>query len=32
MSVLRVVSYNIHKGRSAMGARESLSQLRLGLY
>lgn len=32
MSVLRVVSYNIHKGRSATGARESLSQLRLGLY
>lgn len=32
MSVLRVVSYNIHKGRSAMGARESLSELRLGLY
>ncbi|QIM48494.1 endonuclease [Pusillimonas sp. DMV24BSW_D] len=32
MSVLRVVSYNIHKGRSAIGARESLSQLRLGLY
>jgi endonuclease/exonuclease/phosphatase family metal-dependent hydrolase len=32
VSVLRVVSYNIHKGRSAMGARESLAQLRLGLY
>lgn len=32
MSVIRVVSYNIHKGRSAMGARESLSELRLGLY
>ena len=32
MSVIRVVSYNIHKGRSATGARESLSQLRLGLY
>jgi len=32
MSVVRVVSYNIHKGRSAMGARESLSELRLGLY
>lgn len=32
MSVLRIVSYNIHKGRSAMGVRESLSELRLGLY
>ncbi len=32
MSVIRVVSYNIHKGRSALGARESLSKLRLGLY
>ena len=32
MSVIRVVSYNIHKGRSATGVRESLSQLRLGLY
>ena len=32
MAVLRIVSYNIHKGRSAMGARESLSALRLGLY
>lgn len=32
MTVIRVVSYNIHKGRSAMGARESLSELRLGLY
>lgn len=32
MSVLRVVSYNIHKGRSALGSRESLSDLRLGLY
>ncbi|HET8597056.1 MAG TPA: endonuclease/exonuclease/phosphatase family protein [Castellaniella sp.] len=32
MSVLRVVSYNIHKGRSATGGRESLSDLRLGLY
>lgn len=32
MSVIRVVSYNIHKGRSATGARESLSDLRLGLY
>jgi endonuclease/exonuclease/phosphatase family metal-dependent hydrolase len=27
-----VVSYNIHKGRSALGSRESLSDLRLGLY
>lgn len=32
MSILRIVSYNIHKGRSATGSRESLSQLRLGLY
>lgn len=32
MSVIRVVSYNIHKGRSALGSRESLSELRLGLY
>lgn len=32
MSVIRVVSYNIHKGRSATGGRESLSDLRLGLY
>ena len=32
MSVIRVVSYNIHKGRSAMGSRDSLSDLRLGLY
>jgi endonuclease/exonuclease/phosphatase family metal-dependent hydrolase len=32
MSVLRVVSYNIHKGRSALGARDSLKELRLGLY
>lgn len=32
MSVIRVVSYNIHKGRSATGTRDSLSQLRLGLY
>ncbi len=32
MSILRIVSYNIHKGRSAIGSRESLSQLRLGLY
>ena len=29
---LRVVSYNIHKGRSATGTRESLTALRLGLY
>lgn len=32
MSVIKVVSYNIHKGRSATGVRESLSDLRLGLY
>ncbi|ARP88286.1 endonuclease/exonuclease/phosphatase family protein [Bordetella genomosp. 9] len=32
MSILRVVSYNIHKGRSALGARDSLKELRLGLY
>jgi len=32
VSVIRVVSYNIHKGRSATGSRESLSALRLGLY
>lgn len=32
MSTLRVVSYNIHKGRSATGGRESLEALRLGLY
>ncbi|RTZ45419.1 endonuclease [Candidimonas sp. SYP-B2681] len=32
MSVIRVVSYNIHKGRSATGSRESLADLRLGLY
>ncbi|MFA5609484.1 MAG: endonuclease/exonuclease/phosphatase family protein, partial [Alcaligenes sp.] len=32
MSVIRVVSYNIHKGRSASGKRESLADLRLGLY
>lgn len=32
MSVIRVVSYNIHKGRSATGSRESLKDLRLGLY
>lgn len=32
MTILRVVSYNIHKGRSATGTRESLTALRLGLY
>ncbi len=32
MSIIRVVSYNIHKGRSATGSRESLAELRLGLY
>lgn len=32
MSLIRVVSYNIHKGRSALGHRESLNDLRLGLY
>ena len=32
MSLIRVVSYNIHKGRSALGRRESLNDLRLGLY
>lgn len=32
MSVIRIVSYNIHKGRSAGGGRESLEDLRLGLY
>jgi len=32
VTVLRIVSYNIHKGRSATGARESLTSLRLGLY
>jgi endonuclease/exonuclease/phosphatase family metal-dependent hydrolase len=32
MSILRVVSYNIHKGRSPLGARSSLHELRLGLY
>ncbi len=30
--MIRVVSYNIHKGRSASGKRESLADLRLGLY
>jgi len=32
MPVIRVISYNIHKGRSAMGGRDSLYDLRLGLY
>src|SRR5690606_20300556 len=32
MSLIRVVSYNIHKGRSPLGTRESLNDLRLGLY
>lgn len=32
MSIIRVVSYNIHKGKSATGGRESLADLRLGLY
>jgi len=32
VSTIRVVSYNIHKGRSATGARESLDELRLSLY
>lgn len=32
MPTIRVVSYNIHKGRSATGARESLDGLRLSLY
>lgn len=32
MSRIRVVSYNIHKGRSSLGRRESLNDLRLGLY
>jgi len=32
MSILRVVSYNIHKGRASLRPRESLSALRLGLY
>ncbi len=29
MPVMRIVSYNIHKGRSASGGRESLADLRL---
>ncbi len=32
MSIIRVVSYNIHKGRSASGRRDSLYDLRLGLH
>lgn len=32
MSIIRVISYNIHKGRSATGGRESFEDLRLGLY
>lgn len=32
MSIIRVVSYNIHKGRSALGRRDSLYELRLGLH
>ena len=32
MSVIRVVSYNIHKGRSPLGRRDSLYDLRLALY
>ncbi len=32
MSLIRVVSYNIHKGRSSLGRYESLNDLRLGLY
>lgn len=32
MSIVRVISYNIHKGRSATGNRESLADLRLRLY
>lgn len=32
MSVIRIISYNIHKGRSATGGRESFEDLRLGLY
>ena len=32
MSIVRVVSYNIHKGRSATGNRESLADLKLSLY
>ena len=32
MSRLRIVSYNIHKGRSGLVSRARLSELRLGLY
>ena len=32
MAVIRVVSYNIHKGRTATGKRESMDALKLGLY
>ena len=32
MSRIRVITYNIHKGRSALGSRESLGDLRLGLH
>lgn len=32
MTAIRVISYNIHKGRSATGTRESLEDLRLSLY
>ncbi|MCQ9617730.1 endonuclease/exonuclease/phosphatase family protein [Paenalcaligenes niemegkensis] len=32
MAVIRVVSYNIHKGRTATGNRESMDALKLGLY
>jgi len=32
VTILRVVSYNIHKGRTVTGTRESLTALRLGLY
>lgn len=32
MSIVRVVSYNIHKGMSALGRRESGHELRLGLH
>src|SRR5690606_9053784 len=32
MSIIRVVSYNIHKGVSALGIHESVQTLRLGLH
>jgi len=32
VSIVRVISYNIHKGRSATGNRESLADLKLSLY